>query len=344
MTNVTIDVDFLIRSWISGHTSDHPRAGDIFAHWAKSGVLDEVSGSLVESLPSVHARLLNELESQTVEKLIRAELAKELNRVGGHRQPVWEEGWSQNLAEYRESGDGRSLIPGYFENSEYLRLSNELYSVTDPASEANLLAFLVDLVVESLSRLYEFSDIHEFGCGTGTHVRRLARNNKLRKVVGYDWARASQEILKEIAETEKLHNLYGRHFDFFDVDYSVDVKPGDLVITVAALEQTGTNFKPFIELLLEKNPRVVAHLEPIEELLDTSSWLGKLSRDYFHRRNYLSGLFNALVELEGSGIINILDSGRSGLGSLFIEGYSLIVWEPIHPTSEPIAPTQPVAH
>lgn len=332
MTDVTVDVDFLIRSWKSGLTSDHPQSGDVYADWALSGLLEDVSRSLPGGQPFVQARMLNELEQRTVMEVIRTELSKELTQVGAHRQPVWEKGWSQNLSYYIQTRDDTSLIPGYFENSKYLRFSNELYSVEDPASEARLLAFLVDLTVESLSRLYEFVDIHEFGCGTGTHVRRLAKNNKLRQVVGYDWAQASQEILKHIAATEQLQNLHGYHFDFFDVDYSINVKPGDLVLTVAALEQTGKKFDAFLELLIAKKPGVVAHLEPVEELLDTSTWLGELSRDYFRKRNYLSGLFDALTQLEARGKINILHSGRSGLGSLFIEGYSLIVWEPVTST------------
>lgn len=336
MTDVTIDVDFLVRSWKSGHSSDHPRAGDTFADWARSGLVESVSEALADVRPSVRAQRLNEIESHTALQTIRAEVRGELTQVGGHRQPVWERGWSQNLAQYRQTHDDRALIPGYFENSQYLRFSDELYSVEDPASEAILLAFLVDLVVGTLSRLYRSADIHEFGCGTGSHVRRLAQSDKLRRVVGYDWARASQEILKDVAETEGLPNLHGRHFDFFDVDYSVEVSPGDLVLTVAALEQTGAKFTPFIELLLAKKPGVVAHLEPVEELLDTRNELGELSRDYFRKRNYLSGLFDALVELEAAGQIEILHSGRSALGSLFIEGYSLIVWRP-SPASKMLA-------
>ena len=70
------------------------------------------------------------------------------------------------------------------------------------------------------------------------------------------------------------------------------------------------------------------HLEPIEELLPDTEPLANISRQYFKKRNYLSGYLSQLMELEKSQSIEIFSAERSGFGSFFIEGYSVIIWRP----------------
>ena len=71
------------------------------------------------------------------------------------------------------------------------------------------------------------------------------------------------------------------------------------------------------------------HIEPIEELLDKNILLDYLSIKYFEKRNYLSGFLSGLKKLEKQNKIKILKADRNNIGSLFIEGYSIIVWQPI---------------
>ena len=77
-----------------------------------------------------------------------------------------------------------------------------------------------------------------------------------------------------------------------------------------------------------KKPRYVIHIEPINELLNPeSSLLDYLSVSYAKKRNYLNGYLDYLRVMEDTGLINIICAERSHIGSLFIDGYSVIVWE-----------------
>ena len=54
-----------------------------------------------------------------------------------------------------------------------------------------------------------------------------------------------------------------------------------------------------------------------------------LSILYFKKRNYLSGFLLKLRELEEAGKIKIHMAKRTFIGSLYIEGYSVIAWSPV---------------
>ena len=64
------------------------------------------------------------------------------------------------------------------------------------------------------------------------------------------------------------------------------------------------------------------------EFLDENKLVDFLSIEYFKSRNYLSGFYSHLVELERLGKIEILEKKRLYSGSYFIEGHSLVVWKP----------------
>ena len=328
MQNLEVTFDFMKEFWQSGQPSDHPSGGDMMRDWSRGSLLSHAAKAGVDLESKVRLKRLSEAERSSALYKIEQELEKDLTKSGPHRKEAWEGGWKDSLTDFRKTRTKQSLTPGYFERSSFLRMKDELFHVAAGESEAVLLGFLVDLIVEISRRLYPFENIHEFGCGTGIHVRRLARRYQTSTVTGYDWATSSQQLVNEIRETERLANLKGRNFDFFRPDPSVDLGTGDAVLTVAALEQTGSNFGLFLDTLISKRPKLVINIEPIEELLDTSSQLGLLSAQYFRKRNYLSGFFQALVDKQTSGEIDILHSGRSGLGSLFIEGYSIVVWRP----------------
>ena len=70
-------------------------------------------------------------------------------------------------------------------------------------------------------------------------------------------------------------------------------------------------------------------MEPIAELLDKNKFIDFLSIKYFQKRNYLEGFYTGLKSLERGGRIIIHDEKRTNIGSLFIEGYSIIVWSPL---------------
>ena len=78
-----------------------------------------------------------------------------------------------------------------------------------------------------------------------------------------------------------------------------------------------------------KKPDYCIHVEPIEELLDENNLLDWLLIQYFNKRKYLKGFLNHLHVLEKNSNVEILKAQRSYIGSLFIDGYSIVVWKPL---------------
>jgi len=109
----------------------------------------------------------------------------------------------------------------------------------------------------------------------------------------------------------------------------MEIEEGSAVITVASLEQTGSDFKEFIEFIAAQKPGVVIHVEPMWEPLDEGNLLDYLSIKYFEKRKYLNGLQNYVEAIEKDGRATIVNKQRTGIGSFFIDGYSILVWKPI---------------
>lgn len=124
-------------------------------------------------------------------------------------------------------------------------------------------------------------------------------------------------------------NIEGRNFDFYEPDHALNVGPNSGILTVAALEQVGERFEPFLEFVLRKRPAVCVHLEPIDELMDPKHLVDRLSVLYCRKRNYLSGFLTRLRQLRDEGKVKIHREQRTYTGSYFIEGHSLVVWSPV---------------
>ena len=143
---------------------------------------------------------------------------------------------------------------------------------------------------------------------------------------------AAPAAVKLVDDTARQHGfkMRGRQFDFFAPDDSLHVPEGAAVFTFCALEQVGSRFVPFVDFLLRKRPGVCVHLEPIFEFYRPDANLADHLAAAFHRaRDYLNGFHTHLEKLAGEGRIRILDARRLGFGSLFHEGYSVVVWQPV---------------
>ena len=67
------------------------------------------------------------------------------------------------------------------------------------------------------------------------------------------------------------------------------------------------------------------------ELYDNNSTMNVVKKwvNYFKKRGYLDGYITKLKRLEDEGRVVIHEILRTGIGSLFIEGYSIISWSPV---------------
>jgi hypothetical protein len=252
-------------------------------------------------------------------------LDQNLERAGENRIGSWEKGWEENLNDFILDGNQLNLIPKYFGKFKILRWNSKFIKPSSNSMEYDLLSLLIELITETY--LLDSEYIYEFGCGTGHNLLRIRDLCKDAFLYGLDWSTSSQRIIHSLSQERNDTRLQGLNFDYFKPNFELLMPQKSSVLTVASLEQTGTNFKLFIDYLLQSRPEVIVHIEPIAELLDPSNLLDNLSIKYFKKRNYLNGLLTYLRELEKQNRIEIVTAQRSFIGSLFIEGYSLVVWK-----------------
>lgn len=234
--------------------------------------------------------------------------------AGKRRKDQWQNGWNAHL-DYPET-----LIPAYFGKYPIIRWHRCFIEPVSPNFEYHSLCVIQHWLFEKY--LGEAKVIYEFGCGTGHSLIRIREANPEADIWGLDWVPASQELVRQAG-------FKAEQFDFFEPsDFSLE--PNSAVFTCAALEQVGENFKPFVDYLLRERPALCIHIEPIDELLFPDHMLlDYLSLEYSKKRGYLSGFLTHLRQLETDGKVKIERAQRTYIGSLFLDGYSIVVWRPL---------------
>ena len=254
-------------------------------------------------------------------------LGDDLSTAGEHRLGRWEKGWEENLEAWKAERDPAVLVPHYHDGQTLVHWKQRIVRPLVPQFDFHVIALLVDWAVKTY--LGTVDTLMEFGCGPAHHLLRARRYNPRAHLVGLDWATASQRIISEVVASGQGTNLSGHNFNLYEPDYALPFTANTGVLTVAALEQVGERFEPFLQFLLAKRPAVCVHFEPIDELLDGNSLIDRLTVLYCRKRNYLHGFLPRLRELEAAGQIVLRHVQRTYQGSHFIEGHSLVVWSPV---------------
>ena len=274
-----------------------------------------------------YEELTNEERDSYILEVVEALISNNLPSAGEHRLPEWEKGWAGNLEALKKGQNPESLIPGYHGKHKLLHWKQRIIRPLVPYFDYRIHCLIVDWAVETY--LSHVNALYEFGCGPAYHLLRARRYNPKARLVGLDWAKSSQSIISEIVNSGIETNLEGRNFNFFEPDYSLDFTLNSGILTVAALEQVGERFEPFLQFILQKKPVICVHLEPIDELMDTKHLIDRLSVLYCRKRNYLNGFLTRLRQLQDQGKVKIHREQRTYTGSFFIEGHSLVVWSPV---------------
>ena len=289
--------------------------------------LSEFVKTKIKNFDFLTRRLSEQDRDKILLKIIKTLLDPQVIKAGKHRQDQWEKGWAENLEAYTKQGK-ESIIPRYFGKYSVVRWKQQFLKPLSANFEYNMLATLQYWLFDKYLR--ELNSIYEFGSGTGHNLLRVREVNSSAEIWGLDWAHSSQEIIQKMSSEKSDSKLNAKNFDFFNPDKNFKLNKNCAIFTVAALEQIGDNFGAFIDYLLANKPEICLHIEPIAELLDPDNLLDYLSTQYFKKRNYLNGYLSKLQELEKIGSIKIHKVQRSFIGSLYIEGYSIIVWSPIY--------------
>lgn len=251
----------------------------------------------------------------------------ELTRVGAHRKDVWEKGWEENLDAFSSKGFAlESLVPRFVRPEVIVRLNQDYVRALNPEFE-----FHFHDVVRRwmfLEFMADADSVYEFGSGSAYNLVSFSEEDRRgMKFVGLDWADSAVKLANVIGRNHKI-NLTGRQFDFFHPDATLEIGPGDAALTFCALEQVGLQHEEFLQFLLRKRPRICVHMEPLVDLYDPKNLVDYLAIRFHTYRHYLSGFLPRLRELEQEKRIEILKVQRLHFGSIFHEGYSLVVWRP----------------
>ena len=259
--------------------------------------------------------------------IVNTLLNPDVVKSGAHRKDQWESGWGENLdAITNDESNINTIIPKYFNKYGAIRWKGRFIKPLSEKFEYQSLGIILDWLFDKYFKT--FDHIYEFGCGPAYNLLRAREVNNNAELWGLDWAESSQSIIEKISENGVDHNIKGHNFDYFNPDLDFHLKDNSVVYTVASLEQVGNGWTKFIDYLIAQQPKLCIHVEPIAEMLDEEVLIDNLSIKYFKKRNYLDGFLSGLRELESQGKLTIHDIKRTHIGSLFIEGYSVVVWSP----------------
>lgn len=244
------------------------------------------------------------------------------------RRGLWADVWSAQHAKAASGGfSAASLEPAFVSGDAVVRIDGEFALPASPRLELDVYAIVRRILFHQW--VGKARAAFEFGSGSAFNLEDLALMYPALEITGLDWAPAAVKLVDDMAR-HRGFKMQGRAFDFFAPDDSLVVPEGAAVFTFCALEQVGAQFEPFVDFLMRKRPGVCVHLEPILEFYRPEQNLADHLAVAFHRaRHYLTGFHTHLGAMAQAGRIRILDERRLGFGSLFHEGYSVIVWQPV---------------
>lgn len=242
------------------------------------------------------------------------------------RQNVWEKGWEENLQDFTKSGfDLSKLVPRFIRPNSIVRFNRDYIKPTNPNFELDYYSvFRLWLFRKYLS---DVQTIYEFGCGTGFNLVALAQLYPDKILHGLDFVSPSRELVNKIAQVYGW-NITGHIFDMKSPDEKLEIADNSAVVTIGAIEQLAGDFGPFLQFLLKHSPALCIHIEPTVELYDEGNLIDYLAAKFHRKRGYTQGFLPRLQQLQDQGRIEILKVKRLFFGSLFLEGYSLIIWKP----------------
>lgn len=253
--------------------------------------------------------------------------AGRFSKAGMEGKARWEAGWGENYQNFVASNyDLSQLIPKYIHPDRPLRLWQNYILAQDANFELNWYEIYRHWLFSTY--LNDYDHIYEFACGPCHNVVALAQMFPDKSLFALDWAQPSVEIAK------LLHSIYGWNvtglpFDFFHPDPQIKIQPNSAVITIGGLEQTGDQHAQFFDYLLEQRPALVIHVEPFLEWYDENNIVDYVAIRFHTVRNYLKGYIPRLMEAEKEGRIQVVKANRCFFGSLFHDGYSLMIWKPV---------------
>jgi SAM-dependent methyltransferase len=243
------------------------------------------------------------------------------------RREVWHKGWEANLQEFLKTDFAlEALIPKFIRPGQPVRLNRSFVLPNDPNFELRFVEVVRSWFFEEF--FVPFDNLYEFGCGTGFNLVPLAQRFPDKKLFGSDFVQSSVDLVNSIARHYRL-NLSATLFDMIAPSPDYRILPSSAIYTFGAIEQLASRFESFLGFLLKQKPGLCLHIEPTVELYDDTHLIDFLGIKFHRKRGYTEGFLPMLQKLAAEERVEIQRVKRLNFGSLFMEGYSLIVWRPL---------------
>jgi len=263
-----------------------------------------------------------EFENIIIE-IIRRLTSTKTPKSGKSFKDNWEANWNQTLAKNISNGDDENCIPSFIPSNGLLRFEERYIVPISPNFQINILSIIRVYLFEKYFK--DLEQVYEFGAGTGHNLLHFSEMYPEKQSMGLDWSNSAVNLIKLMAK-KMNRRISAMEFDMLEPNFSFDVEKDSGLLTVGALEQLGTDWKPFLHYMLTKKFKVYINIETHFESYDDSKLLGLLAREYIIKRNWLQGYFAELHKLEAAGQIEILESKKI-LGSTFHDSWSFTVWK-----------------
>jgi SAM-dependent methyltransferase len=272
--------------------------------------------------------IVSGIERDTLIAKILKKIEKDEQVIGApDRTNRWFEGWKENLDELRASGyNTSSLMPKFIRKNQPIRFMGDYIIPNESHFEhAYFNIFRTWLFEKYFS---DYSSIYDIGCGSSYNLIKLCEMYPEKKIYGLDFVQSSVDIVDELSKNKNL-NAEGRLFNLIEPDFDMELDDNSLVFTSGAIEQIASKYDNFINFLLEKKPKLVVHVEPTYEVYEQEVLFDYLAAKFHKKRGYTMGYLPKLKQLEKDGKIEILKIKRLNFGSLYMEGFTNIIWRPL---------------
>lgn len=281
---------------------------------------------LIDEIDFTYQKVSHEERDRVILDILKKLDSNQFSKVGQERKEIWSNAWSEYLNAFIESNYSlEALNPKFMKPNQVVRLNSEFVKPQNPNFEIDFFSvFRVWLFKKYLAQI---NAVYEFGCGSVFNLVALAKLYPEKRLYGLDWAVPSVQLVDKIAETQGF-KMKGYRFDFFAPDRSLEIEKNSAFLTMCALEQIGGKYQEFLDFVLEKSPKLCINMEPICELYNEENLIDHLAIKFHKQREYLDGYLSYLRKLESENKLIIRQVKRLNFGSLYHEGYSLIVWEP----------------
>jgi hypothetical protein len=253
-------------------------------------------------------------------------IEKDTQKIGSpERTEVWQKGWAENLELFKTEKSVDALRPKYYRPMNIMRWKGEYIKPFSPNFEVAYLAVFQKWL---FSFFQPYDNIYEFGCGSGINLCELTKMYPEKAIFGSDFVPSSVELANELGK-QYNNKITGFQFDMIHPDYSRKLPPSSAILTSGALEQLGSKIEPFFDYLFFQKPELCIFAEPIIEVYDDNHLLDLLAMKFHRKRGYTEGIIPWLVKEQKEGKVEILKIQRQYIGSLFFEGWTIIMWKPL---------------